>query len=121
MIKYEYEPGLELDNVISFSNICVRCFELQEIITFQIMYLENNVFVIFKLYHHMTGLPVNIPSLHGGVSPRFQMISLGKSHPHDPVGTDSKQLLLLLAMEPHHKQTNSILGQRLPGANKIHF
>merc|ERR1712209_69028 len=34
-----------------------------------------------------------------------------KLDPHDPVGADSQQFLLLLSVESHHKQTNSILRQ----------
>ena len=84
-------------------------------------YLENDIFVIFELDHHVSCLPVDIPGLHCGISPCLQMISFRKCHPHDPVGAYSKQFIFLLAMEPHHEQTDSVFRQRLPSTNEIHF
>ena len=84
-------------------------------------YLENDIFVIFKLDHHVSCLPVDIPGLHSGISPCLQMISFRKCHPHNPVGAYSKQFVFLLAMEPHHEQTDSVFRQRLPSTNEIHF
>lgn len=69
----------------------------------------------------MPGLPVDVPSLHGGVSPCLQMVPLGERHPHDPVGAHPQQLLLLLPVEPHHEQTDAVLGQGLPRADEVHF
>ena len=101
-----------------------QCFWIwinPSIIGIKICYLENDIFVIFKLDHHVSCLPVDIPGLHSGISPCLQMISFRKCHPHDPVGAYSKQFIFLLAMEPHHEQTDSVFRQRLPSTNKIHF
>ena len=42
-------------------------------------------------------------------------------HPHDLVGGHPDQLVLLLAVEPHHKEGDTVLGERLPGLDKVHL
>ena len=44
--------------------------------------LEDDVLVILKLDHHVPRLPVDVPSLHSGVSPRLDVVTIHKAHPH---------------------------------------
>lgn len=59
--------------------------------------------------------------LHGLVSPSFEMISRPHLHTHESVESHAKQLLLLVAHEFDDEQGNSILRQRLPGFDVVHF
>lgn len=61
--------------------------ELVDDLTIRGQTLKDDILIILKLYHHMSGLPVNIPSLHGGVSPGLDMVSICETHPHDLVIT----------------------------------
>lgn len=83
--------------------------------------LENDVLIVLELDHHMTRLPVDIPSLHGGVSPGLDVVAGDKLHPHDLVGRHTEQLLLLLAVKLDDEQGDSVLGQTLPGLDEVHL
>ena len=88
--------------------------------------VEDDTLVVLELDHHVLDLPVDVPSLkqlktllvtttpslisgsshylHGAESPGLQMVTIVKSHAHDLVGRDAKQLILFLSVKSDDKQ-----------------
>ena len=49
------------------------------------------------------------------------MIARAEGHPHDLVAGDTEELLLLLAVEPHHKEGHPVVWEGLPRLDEVHL
>ena len=83
--------------------------------------VEDDLFVVVELHHHVLRLPVDVPRFHGAEAPSLKMIPLGKGHPHDLVRGDSEQFVLLFTVESDNEERDAVVGQRLPSLDEVHL
>ena len=82
---------------------------------------EDDILLIVELNHHVLGLPVDVPGLHGAESPGLEMVTLRQRHPHDLVGGHAQKFVSLFAVESDHEEGDTVVRQGLPGLDEVHL
>ena len=65
--------------------------------------LEDDLFVIAQLDHHVFGLPVDVPGLDGVESPGLDWVARVQIHPHQSVKCYAQKFVFLFAKESDHE------------------